>query len=349
MGPQRQRFRILGAESANELTPQQTAGTKLGHLHEEVHPDAPEERQPRRERVDVQAGVEAGLEVVDTVGECVGEFEIGCGTGLLDVVAGNRDGVELRHVRAGVGEDIGDDPHRGLRRIDVGIADHELFEDVVLDGPGEFLRRHALLLGGHHIQREDGQHRAIHCHRHRYRRQVDPVEQFAHVQDRVDGHPGHPNVALHPGMVGVIAAVGRQVEGHRQTFLPGRQIPPVEGVGVRRGGEPRVLADGPRLVDVHRRIGPADERRCAGNAVGRVTGGHQRLPVRADVKGLDDDAFRGGPVELFCGVAVRGRRRSHLGGGLGRRGRGCGSGSAQGDVGEAGHGGAGGHLMPPIG
>ena len=150
-------------------------------------------------------------------------------------------------------------------------------------------------------------------------------------------------------MVGVIAAVSGQVEGHRQTFLPGRQIAPVEGVGVRRGGETRVLADGPRLVDVHRRIGPADERRFAGKAVGWVTGGHQRLPVRADEKGLDDDAFRGRPVELFCGVAVRGPRRGHLSGGSGRRGRGCGSGSVQGDVGKAGHGGAGGHLMPPIG
>ena len=91
MGAQRQRFRVPGPESTDELTPQQTAGAKFGHLHEEVHPDAPEKRQPRRELVDVQAGVEAGLDVVDTVGECVGEFEIGCGTGFLDVVAGNRD------------------------------------------------------------------------------------------------------------------------------------------------------------------------------------------------------------------------------------------------------------------
>jgi hypothetical protein len=37
------------------------------------------------------SGVQAGLDVIDTVGECVGEFEIGCGSGFLDVVTGNRD------------------------------------------------------------------------------------------------------------------------------------------------------------------------------------------------------------------------------------------------------------------
>ena len=54
--------------------------------------------------------------------------------GFLHVVAGDRDRVELRHLSRRVGEDVGDDPHRGLRRVDVGVADHELLEDVVLDG-----------------------------------------------------------------------------------------------------------------------------------------------------------------------------------------------------------------------
>ena len=36
---------------------------------------------------------------------------------------------------------------RGLGRIDVRVADHELLQDVVLDRPGELLARHALLFG----------------------------------------------------------------------------------------------------------------------------------------------------------------------------------------------------------
>jgi hypothetical protein len=74
-------------------------------------------------------------------------------------------------------EDVADDPHRGRRRIDVGVADHELFEDVVLDGPGQLLRRHALFLGGDDVQRHHRQHRAVHGHRHRHLVERDAVEQ----------------------------------------------------------------------------------------------------------------------------------------------------------------------------
>ena len=78
------------------------------------------------------------------------------GPRLLDVVARDGDGVELGHVLAGVGEDVSDDAHARLGRVDVGVADHELFEDVVLDRPGELLLLHALLLPGHdELNREE--------------------------------------------------------------------------------------------------------------------------------------------------------------------------------------------------
>ena len=189
-------FASFGSNCATSSLHSSRPGAQLGDLHEEVHPDAPEERQPRRELVDGKARVQARLDVLDTVGQRVGQLQIRCRTGLLDVVAGDRDRVELRHLGAGVAEDVGDDPHRRLRRIDVGVADHELFEDVVLDGPGQLLRRHALLLGGHHVQREDRQHRTVHRHRHRHRRQVDAVEQLAHVEDGIDCHTGHSDITL---------------------------------------------------------------------------------------------------------------------------------------------------------
>ena len=82
----------------------------------------------------------AGLQVLDAVGERVGQLQVGRRPGLLDVVAGDRDRVEPRHLLRGEREDVADDLHRGLGRIDVGVAHHELFEDVVLDGPGQLLR-----------------------------------------------------------------------------------------------------------------------------------------------------------------------------------------------------------------
>ena len=325
MSAQGQRFGALGAESGYEFTPQQAARAQLGHLHEEVHPDAPEERQPGRELVDVQPGVDTRLQIVHPVGKRVGQLEIGGGSRFLDVIPGDRDGIELRHLGAGVGEDVGDDPHRGLRRVDVGVADHELFENVVLDGPGELLRRNTLLLGGHHVEGQDRQHRSVHRHRDRHRRQVDTVEELPHVQNRVDGHPGHADVALHPGVVGVIAAVGGQVEGHRQALLAGRQVTSVERVGIGGGRETRVLANGPWLVDVHRRVGAADERGFTRKAVQRIPVCDGGTAVGADVERLDDDALGRVPVELLGCVSARGGRLCHpLGGrpgGRRRRGR----------------------------
>jgi hypothetical protein len=116
---------------------------------------------------------------------------------------------------------------------------------------------HALLLGRHDVQRQDGEDCAVHGHRHAHLLQRDAVEELPHVQDRVDRHTGHADVAGHPRMVGVVAAVGGQVEGHRQALLAGCQVATVEGVRLLGGGEPRVLPDGPRLGGVHRRIGPA--------------------------------------------------------------------------------------------
>ena len=148
MRAQRQRPLRLRLEHLHQLRPQHARGALLRHLHEEVHAGVPEERQPRREAVDVEAGGDAGAHIFDAVGERVGELEVAGRACLLHVIAGDRDRVELRHVLGGVGEDVGDDAQRRLRRIDVGVAHHELFEDVVLDRAGELFRRHALFLGG---------------------------------------------------------------------------------------------------------------------------------------------------------------------------------------------------------
>ena len=61
-------------------------------------------------------------------------------------------------------------------------------------------------------------------------------------------------------MVGVVAAVRGQVEGHRQTLLASGEVAAVECVGLFGGGEAGVLADGPRTHHVHRRVGTAQER-----------------------------------------------------------------------------------------
>ena len=307
MRAQAQRLGVLGLELGHQPRPQCAGGAHLGDLHVEVHPDRPEEAQPRRERIDVEADVEARADVLDTVGQRVRELEVVRGPGFLDVVAGDRDRVEPRHLLRGVREDVGDDPHRRRRRVDVGVADHELFEDVVLDRARQLLGRHALLLGRDDVQREDRQHRTVHRHRHAHLVERDALEQLAGVVDRVDRDTGHADVADDPRVVGVVAAVGRQVEGDRQALLAGRQVAAVERVGLLGGREARVLADRPRLRRVHRGVRSAQVRRQPGIGVQRV----EALEVLGGVEPLDVDALgccpRLGPV---------GRPRIRLGVGL---------------------------------
>ena len=295
-------FVVLRVELLDQLGPQQPRRAQLRDLHEEVHADRPEERQPRGELVDVQSRFDAGADVLDAVGERVGELEIGRRAGLLDVIAGDRDRVELRHLLRGELEDVADDPHRRLRRVDVGVADHELFEDVVLDRAGELLGLDALLLRRDDVEREDGQHGAVHRHRHRHLVERDAVEQLAHVVDRVDRDPGHADVADHARVVAVVAAVRGQVERDRQALLPHREVAPVERVRLGRGREAGVLPDRPRLVDVHRRVRPAQVRRDPRVGVQEV----QPVQVGRRVHRRHGDALGRLPLVL---APQQGRRR----------------------------------------
>ena len=263
MRAQAHRLRVLRAEIPHEPRPKRPRGPHLGDFHEVVHANRPEEREARRERVDIEARRHAGAHIFDAVRERIGQLQVGGRAGFLHVIAGDRDRVELRHLLARIGEDVGDDAHGRQGRIDVGVPHHELFEDVVLDRARKLGGRDALLLAGHDEQRQDWQHRAVHGHGYAHLGQRDAVEQGAHIVDGIDGNARHAHVAAHAGVVAIVAAVRGEVEGDRKALLAAREIAPVEGVRILRRGEARILPDGPGLLDVHGGIGAAQERRQA--------------------------------------------------------------------------------------
>src|SRR3546814_12251687 len=107
--------------------------------------------------------------------------------------------------------------------------------------------------------------------------------------DGGDRHARLAHVAHHAGVVGVVAAVGREVEGHRYALLTGGKVAAVEGVALLGGGEARVLADRPRTTGVPGGARPAPERRGAGqpahevgvgDVILRIAGRHGEAPVR---------------------------------------------------------------------
>ena len=74
-----------------------------------------------------------GLDVGDRVGQRERDLLNGGRAGLADVIAADRDRIPLRHVLARRTHDVGHDPERRARRVDVGAARDVLLEDVVLD------------------------------------------------------------------------------------------------------------------------------------------------------------------------------------------------------------------------
>ena len=88
-------------------------------------------------------------------------------------------------------------------------------------------------------------------------------------------------------MVGVVAAVGGEVEGDGEPGLARGEVLAVEGVGLLGGGVTRVLAQGPGATGVHRRPGTADEGREARQRIEMF----QPFEIRGGVEGLDINAF----------------------------------------------------------
>ena len=215
------------------------------------------------------------------------------------MVARDGDTVELGHVLGGIGEDVADDPHGCGGGIDVGVPDHELLEDVVLDGAGQQLLVHALLLAGHDVEGQDGEHGAVHGHGHGHLIQGDPAEEDLHIEDGVHGHAGLAHVAHHAGMVGVVATVGRQIEGDGQALLARRQVPAIEGVGFLGGGEAGVLPDGPGPGHVH---GGVRSPEIGGHARHEVEMVHLLIVVLG-VQGPDVDLLHGVVVQILGGLA----------------------------------------------
>ncbi len=129
---------------------------------------------------------------------------------------------------------------------------------------------HALLLRDQLIQQQQQGGRCVDGHRRRYLIEPDAVEEEPHVLERVDGDADLAYLAASLLGVGVESHLRRQIEGHRE---PGRArcdelvIP---AVGVRGGGETRVLTHRPRPRQVHGRVdAPGERKRTRLAQVGR--------------------------------------------------------------------------------
>jgi hypothetical protein len=118
-----------------------------------------------------------------------------------------------------------------------------------------------------------------------------PENKRAHVVDGIDGNTGHADITPDARVIGIVAAVCRQIEGDGKSLLTGGDVAAIKGVRILGGREACVLADGPRLRDVHCWVGAAQIGRDARVGVEEVE--TSRVGTRVDR--LHADALRRGP------------------------------------------------------
>ena len=235
MGTQHQALRTLGPKPFHDSAPEQTRCAQLGNLEIEIHPDGPEEAQATREIVDIQALCKRSLHILLTVGQGKRKLERLIGPRLLHVIPADRNRVKFRHEFCRVLDDVPNNPHARLGRINIGIADHELFQNIVLNRPTERRLIYTLLFGRHDVARKHWQHGAIHRHRDTNAVQRDAIEQNLHVLDGINRHTRLADITDDPGMVTVVTAMGCQIERHTDALPARRERIAVKAVAIFRG------------------------------------------------------------------------------------------------------------------
>ena len=217
---------------AADLLPQLRHRAQLGVLLDEAHAGIDEERDaredPAHERfVDALAD---RIEHRDRVAERVGDLLYRRRARLLQVVGADVDRVPARDLCHRVGDHVGGQPHRRCGRERIGAAREELLDDVVLRRALQDRLVHAVLLGGDDVERQQPGRRRVDRHRRVHRLQRDAVHQLRHRCAVADRHADLADLAARELVIGVVARLGRQVEGDRQPRLALREVRAVQGV-----------------------------------------------------------------------------------------------------------------------
>ena len=127
MGTKCHGFRILRAKLFQNLCPENAGRSHLCDFHEIVLALVPEEGQTFSEGIDRKSRFFAAADVFHAVCQRITDFKVTGSAAFLDMVTGNGDTVELRHIVGGIFENITDDTHGHGRRINVSITNHEFF------------------------------------------------------------------------------------------------------------------------------------------------------------------------------------------------------------------------------
>ena len=233
-----------------DFVPQLGEGAHLADFGDEAQPGIDEEADPadRGGKIGRRHRIAHPVEHRDGGGERIGQLLHRRRPGLLQMVAADVDRVPFRRLAAGEGDHVGGEPHRGFGRKDVGAAGEIFLDDIVLGRAGEFGPLRALPFGRRDIEREQPRRRRVDRHRRVHPGERDIAEQGLHVAEMGHRHADLADLAARQRIVGVVAGLGRQVEGDRESGLPLGQVGPVQIVRRRGRGMARICPHDPGTV-----------------------------------------------------------------------------------------------------
>ncbi len=243
---------------APDLVPERAHRPQLRDLLDQPDPGVDEEGDAAEDLGEVGLGdLAAGFDLVehgDPGRERVGDLLHRRRPGLLQVVAADVGRVPLRHLVDAEGDHVGDQPHRGLGREGIGAAREVLLDDVVLGRPLELGALDPVLLGDGDVEAEQPGGGGVDRHRRVHVVERDPVEELVHVALVGDRDADLADLAAGEDVVGVVAGLGREVEGHREAGLALGEVAAVELVGALRVGMAGVGAHHPRAVGLGKSV-----------------------------------------------------------------------------------------------
>ena len=172
--------------------------------------------------------------------------------GFLHMIARNRNRIELGHIGRGIFDNIRDNAHRRLGRINIGVAHHKFFENIVLNSARKHLAIMALLFTCYDEIGQNRDHRTVHRHRDGYFIKRDSFKKDFHILNAVNRNAGFAHIAYNARVIAVIAAMRGQIKRHGNALLPRSQGFAIKCIGGFRCGKSRILADCPRASSIHR-------------------------------------------------------------------------------------------------
>ena len=134
--------------------------SEFGNFFEKILVRAEKERESRGEVVHAKSLAQCGFHIRDAIRNGEGHLLDRCASRLTHVIPADTDAVPEGHILCAKRNDIGNHPHGGAYRENIGPSCNVLFQHVILDGSSKLFRTDAVLSGNRNVHgRKDGRRR----------------------------------------------------------------------------------------------------------------------------------------------------------------------------------------------